>query len=72
MLAMARLLALLGLTLLAAAALLWLLARLGAPQVPGTVLVRRPGFTLFAPVGLWILASVVLTIVLNLVMRLFR
>lgn len=70
----ARMLALLGALLLVAAGVLWLLARLGAERLslPGTITVRSGSFTLFAPIGLWILASLVLTVVLNLLLRLFR
>ena len=72
MLAMARALALIGMVLLAAAAALWLLARLGVGQLPGTVVIRRGAFTLWAPVGLWLAVSVALTILLNLLLRLLR
>jgi hypothetical protein len=72
LLALARALALAGGVLLATAAALWLVARLGANHLPGTVVVRRGSFTLFAPVGVWILVSVVLTLVLNIVARLLR
>jgi hypothetical protein len=70
----ARMLAMLGAVLLAVAGMLWLLARLGAERIglPGTVTVRSGNFTLFAPIGLWILLSLVLTVVLNLLVRLFR
>jgi hypothetical protein len=71
-LAVARALALIGIVLIAAAGALWLLARVGLSQVPGSIVIRRGTFTLWAPVGLWIAVSVVLTILLNLVARLFR
>ncbi len=72
MLAMARLLALMGVVLLAAAGALWLMSRLGGGQLPGTVVVRRGAFTLWAPIGLWIAVSLALTLVLNVIARLFR
>lgn len=70
----ARMLAVVGALLLAAAGTLWLFARLGAERIgiPGTITVRSGNFTLFAPIGLWILVSLVLTVVLNLLVRLFR
>ena len=55
-------LAVLGATLLLA-------ARLGVDRLPGDIVVRRGNFTLYAPIGLMILLSIVLTIVLNLFLR---
>lgn len=72
MLSMARVLALLGVTLLLAAGALWFVARGGGGQLPGTVVVRRGALTLWAPVGLWVGVSLALTVVLNLLARLFR
>ncbi len=46
-----------------------LLGRLGVTRLPGDVVVRRGNFTLYAPIGLMILLSVVLTIALNLFLR---
>jgi hypothetical protein len=46
-----------------------LLARLGVTRLPGDVVVRRGNFTLYAPIGLMIVLSIVLTIVLNLFLR---
>ena len=72
MMAMVRLLAFAGLALLGAAAIVWLLARLGAGGIPGTVAIRRGGLTVLAPLGLSLLLSLVLTIGLNLIARLLR
>ena len=55
-------LAVLGATLLLA-------ARLGVDRLPGDIVVRRGNFTLYAPIGLMILLSIVLTIALNLFLR---
>lgn len=71
-LALARMLALVGALLLATAAVLWVVARLGVPTLPGNIVVRRGSFTLWAPVGLWVVVSLVLTLVLNVVLRLLR
>jgi hypothetical protein len=53
---------LLGLALLAA-------AKLGLHRLPGDIVIRRGRFGLYAPVGLMIALSLILTIVLNLVSR---
>jgi DUF2905 family protein len=37
--------------------------------LPGDIVIRRGNFTLYAPIGLMILASVVLTVLLNLLSR---
>lgn len=52
----------LGLALLAA-------AKLGLHRLPGDIVIRRGRFGLYAPVGLMIALSVILTIVLNLISR---
>ena len=52
----------LGLALLAA-------AKLGMHRLPGDIVIRRGRFGLYAPVGLMIALSLVLTIVLNLISR---
>ena len=44
-------------------------ARLGVGPLPGDVKFRRGNFTLYAPIGLMILLSIVLTIALNLFLR---
>ncbi len=58
----ALVLAVLGGTLLVA-------ARLGVDRLPGDIVVRRGNFTLYAPIGLMILLSIVLTIALNFFLR---
>lgn len=58
-----------GLSLALAGFLFVLLARLGVTRLPGDVVLRRGNFTLYAPIGLMILLSVVLTIVLNVFLR---
>ena len=58
-----------GLSLALAGFLFVLLARLGVTRLPGDVVMRRGNFTLYAPIGLMILLSVVLTIVLNVFLR---
>ncbi len=46
-----------------------LLGRFGIDRLPGDLVFRRGSFTLYAPIGLMILVSVVLTILLNLLFR---
>ena len=41
-------------------------------NLPGDIVIKRDNFTLFAPIGSMLLLSVLLTIVLNVVGRLFR
>lgn len=66
----------LGKALLAAAALLalagacvLLLARFGIGRLPGDLVIRKGNFTLYAPIGLMIVASLLLTILVNLLRR---
>jgi Protein of unknown function (DUF2905) len=48
---------------------LLLLGRFGVDRLPGDLVFRRGNFTLYFPIGLMILLSVVGTIVLNFVFR---
>jgi hypothetical protein len=45
------------------------LAKLGVDRVPGTLSWRSDNVTVFVPVGLMLLVSIVGTIVLNLILR---
>ncbi len=56
----------LGLALLLAGRVPWL------GRLPGDILVHRGGFTLYVPIVTMLLLSVVLTVLLNVVFRLFR
>jgi len=49
--------------------LLLLLSHLGVGRLPGDVVVHGKNVTLYVPIGLSILVSVVLTLVLNLLSR---
>jgi Protein of unknown function (DUF2905) len=52
---------------------LHLLGRLPwAGRLPGDIVVHRGNFTLYAPLGTMILVSLLLTLVLNLILRLRR
>jgi hypothetical protein len=46
-----------------------LLGRFGLDRLPGDLVLRRGNFTIYAPIGLMILISVILTIVLNIFLR---
>jgi hypothetical protein len=41
-------------------------------NLPGDIVVKRDNFTLYAPIGTMILLSILLTVVLNVIGRLFR
>ena len=58
-----------GIVLLVAGACALLLARFGIGRLPGDIVIRRGNFTLYAPIGLMILASIVFTILLNVLRR---
>jgi hypothetical protein len=45
------------------------LSRFGLDRLPGDLVFRRGNFTVYAPIGLMIVISVVLTILLNLFFR---
>ena len=55
--------------LLVLGGLLFLLGRFGVDRLPGDLVFRRGNFTLYFPIGLMILLSVVGTIILNIVFR---
>lgn len=46
-----------------------LLSRFGIDRLPGDLVFRRGSFTVYAPIGLMILVSIVLTVLLNLFFR---
>ena len=48
---------------------LLLASKLGLGRLPGDLVVRRGNFTLYAPIGLMLLLSLVATILLNLFWR---
>jgi len=49
--------------------LLLLASKLGVERLPGDIVLRRGNFTLYAPIGLMILLSLVATVVLNVIFR---
>ncbi len=58
-----------ALVLLVLGGLFVLLGRLGLERLPGDLVFRRGNFTVFLPIGLMILLSIVGTIVLNVLLR---
>ena len=58
-----------ALVLLVLGGLFLLLGRLGLDRLPGDLVFRRGNLTVYLPVGIMILLSVVGTIVLNLLLR---
>ena len=58
-----------ALVLLALGVLFLLLGRLGLDRLPGDLVFRRGNFTVYFPIGVMILVSVVATILLNLFLR---
>ncbi len=68
-----RLLIGLGLTLLVVGILLTVAGRIpGLGQLPGDLTMERGSFRLYAPFGTMIVVSIVLSVVLNLIMRFWR
>lgn len=65
---------LVGLGIAAVGGMIWLASRLGLPlgNLPGDVRIDRPGFTFRAPIATCILLSVLLTVLVNVVLRLLR
>jgi hypothetical protein len=44
-------------------------SKLGISRLPGDIVIDRDGFKLYAPIGVMIVVSLVLTVVLNLISR---
>ena len=59
-----RLLVVFGLAIAACGGLIWVLGAL--PRLPGDIYIQRRGFTLYIPIVGSILASLLLTLLLNL------
>lgn len=55
-----------GVLLVVVGALLLLAQRLGLGRLPGDVVLKRPGFTFYAPLATSIIVSLLLTLLLNL------
>ncbi len=74
MISLARVLVVLGLVLLVAGGLLYVAGRWQLPlgRLPGDIRIERENFTCLFPLASMILLSVVLTILLNVVIRLIN
>lgn len=68
---LARWLIIIGLVLVGIGAILWVITRLGIPlgQLPGDLRIQTERFTCFVPIVSTILISILLTLILNLVLR---
>jgi ABC-type transport system involved in multi-copper enzyme maturation permease subunit len=64
-----RLLVALGIGIAVVGGLLILLARMGVSGIPGSLVFRGERVTVFVPIGLSILVSIILTVVLNFIFR---
>lgn len=66
-----RFLALMGVSLLVIAGILYIFARLDLPlgQLPGDITIKRDNFTCVFPLVTSLLLSIVLTLLLNLLVR---
>jgi hypothetical protein len=62
-----RLLMLTGAVIFVAGLLIHYAGRL--PRLPGDILIERPNLTVFVPLGTMILVSLILTVLLNLLVR---
>lgn len=71
---LARLLALLGIILLFIAGGLYLFSRFDLPfgKLPGDIVIHRDNFTCFFPLASSIVLSILLTLLLNVVLRFFQ
>lgn len=65
-----KLLMIIGLSILALGALLWLGGRIpGIGKLPGDILIKRGNFTFYFPLATSVLLSIILSIVLALLRR---
>ena len=64
----------LGVILIVVGGLFWLLAKIGLPlgRLPGDIHIERGGLSCYVPIVTMILLSVVLTILLNVIIRLLN
>jgi hypothetical protein len=64
----------LGLVLVLVGGLFWVLGRAGLPlgRLPGDIRIERDGFSCLVPIASMILVSILLTVLLNIVIRLWN
>lgn len=63
-----------GIVLIVVGGLVFLGARLGLPfgRLPGDIRIERNGFSFYFPLASSIVISILLTIIINVILRLFR
>lgn len=69
---MGRLLIVLGVVLILAGGLLLILSRMPIDNLPGNLRWNRPGINVHIPLGTMVAVSILLTVILNAVLYLFR
>jgi len=70
---LAKVLIILGLVLVAVGLIVFLSGKLPyLGKLPGDIVIKKPGFTLYFPVVSFLFLSLILTIILNIVFRLWR
>ncbi len=69
-----RIFLLLGLIFLVIGSIIYLVERLGIPigRLPGDIRIQRGNLTCFFPLATMIILSITLTVLLNLILRLFK
>jgi hypothetical protein len=74
MISLAKALALLGIALILLGGAVYLLSRFNLPlgRLPGDIRIERDGFTFYFPLTSAVLVSVVVTVVLNVIVRLMK
>jgi len=70
--ALGKVMILMALALAIVGGLLWFGGRLGLGSMPGNLRFQGDGWTCFVPIAASILLSIVLTVLLNVVLRWFR
>jgi hypothetical protein len=63
-----------GIVVVVIGGVLWGLGRLGMPlgRLPGDIHIEREGFSFYFPLATSILVSIALTIIVNIILRLFK
>jgi hypothetical protein len=62
-----------GVILIGIGGLIWLMGRFaGIGEIPGTLRIERPGFTCVIPILGSIILSLLLTVILNIIVRLLK
>jgi hypothetical protein len=69
-----RIIVVAGLLLVVVGGLIWAVGKLGLPfgHLPGDIRFERDGFSCFVPLASMILLSLVLTVVLNIILRILN